>query len=143
MGDGIRGHTLSVGATCLMRPDELAFVGRPFTWQVGEDRNSFRITDPIDDPAELGAIMSGSGLTRSDVARITGSSKTAVDSWLRPRGNAAARRMPGSKAALLRMAVAVKSAETEKDAVSCVCEHTSEVGMQIARKCGLIGQRRG
>lgn len=113
MGDGIRGHTLSVGATCLMRPDELA-VSRPFSWQVGED---FRITDPIDDPAELAAIMSGTGLSRSDVARITGSSVKTVDSWLRPRSNAAARRMPGSKAALLRMAVAMKHAERETDAI--------------------------
>lgn len=138
MGDGMKGHTITFGGTGMVRHDELLVIGTLYADRVGKDLKFFRITDPIDDPGELRKIMFRSGLTRSDVASITGSSKTAVDSWLRPRGNAAARRMPGSKAALLRMAVADRT-----DAIPVICEHTSEVVMQIARKCGLIGQRRG
>lgn len=57
----------------------------------------------MDNAGKLRKLMDEHCLTRSDVARLTSSSESAVDSWLAPKQAKWRREMPDNKLELARL----------------------------------------
>lgn len=57
----------------------------------------------MDNAVKLRKLMDEHSLARADVARLTSSSKSAVDSWLAPRRAKWHREMPDNKLELLHL----------------------------------------